>query len=169
MPWPSPERLKELSGRCILRWRWGQTHHQHSTHAATTDCERSMQPIAHRLRLNPSSSKYIHYQANSIFQSLNLISCWMPGVQALIHPSPPSQDLSSHLQDVQVVPKYKLIKSLRHVFQVLTWMNLMMAACWLHSCMVGEEVRYPILNCHLNDQCNSEISCCDCLQDPHSG
>jgi hypothetical protein len=45
-----------------------------------------MQPIAPLLRLNHSSSKYIHETADSIIHTLNQICSWMPAVQAHVHP-----------------------------------------------------------------------------------
>jgi len=59
MPWPSPDHLKELPGCCNLCQRCGLSGHEQGAHIASA-FQHSMQPITNRLRLNPSTSKYVH-------------------------------------------------------------------------------------------------------------
>ena len=69
-----------------------------------SDFQLSMQPIAHRLLLNPSSSKDIHLQADSIIQTLNWIPSWMPAARAHVHPPPPRQYRPPNAPDNRVAP-----------------------------------------------------------------
>jgi len=60
---------------------------QQGAHIAI-DFPLSMQPIAHQLGFDCSSSKYIHLWAGSFGQMLDHILSWVPAVQARLHHPP---------------------------------------------------------------------------------
>lgn len=66
----------------------------------TTNWQRCIKPIVHRLRLNPSSGKFILYHADSIFQTVNRIPSGIPAAQAWVHPAPLGQYIPPDTHDV---------------------------------------------------------------------
>jgi len=93
----------------------------------------------------------------------------MPVVRAVIHPPHPRPDRPSDTHTVEVAARYKIHELLCWVFQVFSWTNYVEGACPLLSWFMAEEGRHWILNCHLNDQWNFQVSCWHRHQDPHCG
>jgi hypothetical protein len=76
-----------------------------------------------------------------------------------------SQYRLSNMQDMGVTPRSKSIELLQVIFQVLRWMNHLMAGCPFITWMVAKEACSWIQNCHLDNHCNCWVSCCDPHQD----
>jgi len=109
----------------------------------------------------------VHINIRGWIQSYRCLNKYpsMPVVQAVIRPSPARQDKTCQIQNVRVAQKYNSIQSPWLVFHVSTWRHPLMAGCQSHLRIVAEETCHQILNVHIDDHRNYQVSWWDLYGD----